>query len=105
MIQLTIIIYVNTFKKGGDKISKIKNWEKKKETNGITIWRNRYKHELTVEIVSFESQRMDDEDEWNWGYGYPALHRKGIPNSPEVFESKDDAKKWAVNYMRKHPNG
>jgi len=82
---------------------KIKNWEKKRETYGITIWKHRHKPELTVEIVSFESQGMDDE--WNWGYGYPALHRKGIPSSPETFETKNDAKKWAVNYMRKHPNG
>jgi len=84
---------------------KIKNWKKESESYGITVWRNTKKPELTVEIVSFESQRMDEEDEWNWGYGYPALHGKGIPSSPHIFETKSDAKKWAVKYMRKHSNG
>ena len=84
---------------------KIKNWEKERDSYGTTIWQHRYKPELTVEIVSWESQGTTDDEFSGWGYGYPALHRKGIPNSPKIFETKNDAKKWAVNYMRKHPNG
>lgn len=47
-------------------------------------------------IVSWESQRNDDEDVSGWGYGFTADEKGiGIENSPYMFSDKEDAVAWA----------
>ena len=89
-------------------MAKIKGWHKEREVYGNISWRNENNPDLTVEIVSWDSQGVDtetDEGFSGWGYGYPAIKGKGIPSTPDFFESKTEAKEWAVKWMRSHPKG
>ena len=76
-----------------------KLWDKK-ESSGITVWRNKADPSYTVEIVSFKSQDVDMD---GWGYGYPAYNRKGLFNTANVFSTKKEAISWASQYMKDHP--
>ena len=79
-------------------------WKKYKNTEDFIGWRNTKDNNLTFELVSFASQDMND-DTNGWGYGFSAIDGKGRENSPEIFNTKKEGKKYALEWMKQHPNG
>lgn len=72
----------------------------KKEIRGESIiFRNTKKPDYTYEIHKLEAEEEGDIDEW---YHFPAIRGKGIPNSPDISETKKEAIDEAKKYMKKH---
>jgi len=77
-------------------------WSKSVSYNGILVWKDKDDPSYTIELVPWSSQDVDEGDyEGQWGYGYDARNGKGIPNSPEIFESKSQAMRWANEMLKK----
>jgi len=64
-------------------------WEKEEDRNDAIIWRSRENRRITLEAHKFDTPE-DEYLDGKW-YVFPAKDSKGIPNSPEIVETKTDA--------------
>ena len=77
-------------------------WSKSMSYDGIIVWKDKDDPSYSINIVPWKSQDVEEEEEEGrgWGYGYDAINGKGIPNSPEIFETKKEALDWAKGMLR-----
>ena len=96
------------------KITEEKNWFENKNLkdyfsedkpeeiyNGETdsydyIWKNKKDPTYTVEVRSFHDEELDA----NYWYVYPAKDGKGIPDSPDVYDSEEEAVSEAKKLLK-----
>ena len=65
---------------------------------GMEVWENKKNPRLTLEIHEFDE---DNQDIGKW-YGFPAMDGRGIPSSPELFQTKKEAMEWAKRFRQTH---
>jgi len=66
-------------------------WRKIEDRHDAIIWKNTKKPRITAEAHKFDTP--DDEYLDGKWYVFPAKNGTGIPSSPEIVETKNDAKK------------
>jgi hypothetical protein len=76
----------------------LKDWKLVQNNMYAMIYQNRKDSSLTFEIHKFDARDMDEGDSYKY-YVFPAMNGKGIPNSPDVAETKKEAMDLAKKYM------
>ena len=86
-----------------DKFDSNSYWEEKPEQvfNGDTdsydyIWINKKDPNYTVEVRSYH----DDELDADYWYVFPARNGQGIPDSPDIYDSEEEAVSEAKKLLK-----
>jgi len=76
-------------------IPKIKNWSKARDSKKIMRWRYDGSKRSSIEVRKKAG---------SWVI-YTSRGTAATPSRRKIMDNKEDARKWAVEWMRKHPKG
>ena len=86
-------------------MSRIKNWNKIKDYNFLVVWRNTRWIKTTDKWATIEEDSVAKSGLGGWNFIYFTTGKNNDIQKNNVGRSKSEAVKFAVDWMRSHPEG